>query len=324
MYKSRNALLCAFVYLATVASLFAWKSLCVESIVKTPPTSPIVVPEVPDGPYDITHVVPEKYLTYLEVVERLKEWHKEAPKITEFGTYGKDRQGTDLCYLRIGTPGKPKVLIHACIHGNERLSSAATLGMMGQMLWSYKRDRELENADVAQANWVIANRDIYFVPVFAPETYLKQRWLEGEDPNRKWPYPGGNINNTATPILAMRKFFEKHKFAAVMDGHTYGRIFFTPSIASESDAAAFREFGRKMGELAGYSYSPVSSQPAGFAIDWYYWKGAVAAITEFGSSYHGHSQPASVIQSEMERVFPAYLYFMQRASEIRLIGPNHG
>jgi len=309
------------VYCLTLVGLLALYDY--NTPVTLPPDPPaVVVPEVEPGPYDITHQIPKKYLSYNEVVQRLKEWNEEAPEITEFGTYGKDRQGTDLCYLRIGTPGKPKVLIHSAIHGNERLGAACTLGTMGKLLWSYKRDEVLENADVAEANWIIKNRDIYFVPVFAPETYLRQRYLEGTDPNRNWPYPGSRSENRSTPILAMREFFLKHKFVAAMDGHTYGRIFFWPSIATHSDREKFRELGRAMGELANYDASSVGSYPAGYAIDWYYWKGAVSLITEFGSPSYGHGQPIEQIESETERVYRAYLYFLRNAPEIQLQGQD--
>ncbi len=283
-------------------------------VVPAPPTPPVVTEPEPVvyGPYDITHQVPTKYLSYQEVVERLKEWHQEAPEITEVGVSGKVQSGKDVYYLRIGTPGKPKLLIHACIHGNERLATASTLGIMGKMLHDYKRDE--------QVTWLVENRDIYFVPVFSPDTYLRSRYVEGDDPNRRWPYPGSRADNQATPIKVMQDFFLKHKFVGAIDGHTTGRDFFWPSIARGDDADNFRRLAGEMADLANYSPSRISNSPSGYAIDWYYWKGAVSMLTEFGSG--SHDQPIRAIEPEVQRTYKAYLHFIQEAPKIKLNPPK--
>lgn len=280
-----------------------------------PPTLPpqINVPPPETGPYTISRQIPDKFYSYPEIVTLLQEWNKQAPEITSFGSYGKNRQNTDLHYLRIGTPGKPKILIHAAIHGNERLATSSTLGIMGKMLNDYKR-----NDDVT---WIVKNRDVYFVPVFSPESYLKSREIEQGDPNRNWPYPGSKKDNTSSPIIAMREFFQREKFCAVIDGHTTGRDFFWPSIAKGDDKEKYKQLTTGMATLAGYSPSPVSSGPAGFAIDWYYWKGAVAILTEFGAG--GHDQPVKNIAPEIEKTYKAYLYFMRNAPDVKLQGVSN-
>lgn len=272
---------------------------------------PIVeVQPVDPGPYEITRQTPDKFYNYDEVIALMKEWNQQAPEITAFGTYGKNRQGTDLTYLRIGTPGMPKLLIHASIHGNERLSTSSTLGIMGRILHNYQRDEEV--------TWLVKNRDVYFVPVFSPESYLRSRHIEQGDPNRNWPYPGSRSDNTSSPIVEMRKFFLQEQFCAVIDGHTTGRDFFWPSLAKGSDRQKYDDLATGMAELAGYDPSPISNGPAGYAIDWYYWKGAVAILTEFGTG--GHDQPERNILPEIEKTYKAYLYFIKHAPEIKLDG----
>ena len=301
-----NKLLFLVVFVGTLCLFHKYLK---PKVIKSP-SAPAIVDPVPieHGPYAITHQIPTKFLSYDEVVERLKEWNKEAPDITEIGISGKVQSGKDVYYLRVGTPGKPKLLIHSCIHGNERLAAASTLGIMGKMLNDYKRDE--------QVTWLIENRDIYFIPVFSPDSYLQSRYIEGEDPNRRWPYPGSRADNQATPIKTMQAFFLKHKFVGAIDGHTTGRDFFWPTIARGSDADHLRRLAREMSDLAQYTPNRVGNSPAGYAIDWYYWKGAVAILTEFGSG--SHDQPRSAIKPEVNRTYKAYLHFIQEAPKIKL------
>src|SRR6185437_4635499 len=57
------------------------------------------VPEKPPLP-QITTKIPT-YLPYAGIVEQLKTWNKEAPYLTQVGTYGKTSKGQDLYYIRI-------------------------------------------------------------------------------------------------------------------------------------------------------------------------------------------------------------------------------
>ena len=59
------------------------------------------------------------HLSYDDVIEQLNEWEKESSAMSSVGTYGKSSRGKDLYFFRTGTEGRPKVLITACIHGNE-------------------------------------------------------------------------------------------------------------------------------------------------------------------------------------------------------------
>lgn len=300
-------------YLATIATAVVVN----EYIDNVKDTDTVVVVDPPKivEPYVITDQIPDQYLTYTEVVDKLKNWHKIAPEITEFGTYGKNRQDTDLHFLRVGTVGKPKVLIHSSIHGNEKFAAACTLGIMGTLLSDYQRNEEV--------TWLVENRDIYFVPVFSPESYLKDRWIEGGDPNRNWERPGNSYNNNASPIQAMQKWFQQMKFVAAIDGHSYGRDFFWPSLVQGEDKDKISKLAHDMANIAGYSASQVGGSPSGYAIDWYYWKGAahgggVSILTEFGRGTH--NQPLSAIKPEVDKTYKAYLHFLKYAPTINLSG----
>ena len=273
------------------------------------PVTPIVQapieiePTLPDK-YEITQY-PTEYLNHEKVVGCLKQWNSEAPEITEFGTYGeKTPEGNSCYYLRMGTVGKPKILIHSMIHGNERLAGAATLKMMSRLLHEYGREES--------ATWTLNNRDIYWIPVLSPDTYLKSRYVENVDPNRDYPYPGRRTHTPSTPIRNIMEFCTKHKFAGVISGHTTGQDHFYPSLCSKEDQDFHHNLAKKMGDISGYNPSKISASASGYEIDWYYLNGSVAILTEFGVG--SHNQPTSTIEPHAEKCYKAYLLFIKEAS----------
>lgn len=250
----------------------------------------------------------EQWISYSEIKNLLKKWNEEAPEITEYGVYGTTSQGTENVFLRVGTPGKPKVLIHAAIHGNERLGTGATLYMLRRMLHEFGRNEEI--------TWLIKNRDIYWVPVLSPDTYLKSRHVEGKDPNRDYPHPSRKNYESVSPVQNIREFHIKNQFKGVMSGHTWGRIYFWPSIGPREDQEIHRQLAREMSNLSGYDASKIGNRPAGYEIDFYYWKGAIAFVTEFGSDRYQHEQPTSAIQEEGGKNYPAYMLFIKKSPEL--------
>jgi len=305
MNTTKNLILIALI-LGLAIFITVWKTN--QAIKKVPSPPPVIKPELPPPPanYDISPLDQNKWLNYSEIVSLMKQWNKEAPEITEFGIYGKTINGTDCTFLRIGTPGKPKVLIHATIHGNEKTSTGATLYMMQRMLYEYGRDDEI--------TWLVKNRDVYWIPVLSPDSYLKSRYVEGVDPNRDYPHPSRRNHQSVSPIKNIRAFHELHRFKGVLSGHTWGSIYFWPSIGPKKDQEIHRNLTRKMSDLSGYDASRIGNAPAGYEIDFYYWRGAVAFVTEFGTG--GHNQPLSSIATHGHKNYDAYMLFIKECPEL--------
>jgi len=249
-----------------------------------------------------------KYISYSEIVKLMKQWSEEAPRLCEFGTYGKTSRGTDCSYLRMGKVGKPKLLIHACLHGNEKLSTAATINIMGRLLSNYKLDNK--------ATWILENRDVYFVPVLSPDSYPHSRHVEGKDPNRNYPSPENPSINSVSPVKRIRELFTSNKFVGVISGHTYGRIYFYPRLGGREQSI---KMAKEMGELSNYRAGAVGSgypirnpNSRGYEIDYYHSNGAIAVLTEFGTS---HNMSERSIISETDRTYDAYLLFMKKAPD---------
>lgn len=302
------------VVLVCVNFLFIWR---LQEPVSRPSANPPVVregnstpiPEVPNPvpeKYDITPY-PNRYLSYQEVYDLLKKWSQEAPEIARFGEYGETPQGRKFFYLRIGTPGKPKILIHATIHGNERLATGATLWMMHQMLHDYGRKEDVTE--------LVKTRDVWFVPILSPDSYLRSRYIEGVDPNRDYPYPGRRPHTPSTPIRKIMELHEKEKFLGVISGHTTGEIYFWPSLCKGEDARIHSRLAQEMSRISGYRNSRIDYRPNGYEIDWYYWKGAIAILTEFGRG--SHNQPVSAISVHGKRNYGAYMHFIKKVPELK-------
>jgi len=302
----KEKLILVAVVLGLAIFITAWRS---QEVIKKTPLPPVVEkPEPPPAPvnYEISPFDQSRWLNYSEIVSLMEQWNKEAPEITEFGVYGKTISGTDCTFLRVGTPGKPKVLIHATIHGNEKTGTGATLYMLQRMLHDYGRDDAI--------TWLVKNRDIYWIPVLSPDSYLRSRHIEGVDPNRDYPHPSRRDHQSVSPIKNIRAFHELHRFKGVLSGHTWGSIYFWPSIGPPADQATHRDLARKMSALSGYEASKIGRSPAGYEIDFYYWRGAVAFVTEFGTG--GHDQPLSSSAIHGEKNYDAYMLFVKECPDL--------
>lgn len=282
---------------------------------------PVIKPEVqPRTTPSLSTDEIKDFLPYSNVVSLMKQWANEAPRLCEFGSYGKTYKGTDCTYLRMGKKGKPKILIHACLHGNERLSAACTLNIMARLLSNYKkRDKE---------TWLLDNRDIYFVPVVSPDTYLKARWVEGVDPNRDFPCPERPHVKSSSPVMRLRELCSKHDFKGAISGHTYGRIYLYPRFKEAYQTASL---ARQMAELSNYragsigsGYPTRRSGSRGYEIDFeWIFLSAPAVLTEFGNGRPGdHYMPSSMILPETDRVYEAYLLFIRKAPDIKVNVPE--
>lgn len=261
----------------------------------------------------ITNARPS-YLPYPQIVEQLKEWNKGAPDFTEIGTYGKSSRGQDLYFLRVtnrlSTVPKKKVMITACIHGNEPLATSTTMWFIGVMLSTYGSDKDITD--------LLNTRDVYFVPVVSPDSYPQSRHVDGVDPNRDFPGPYDWNHRSVPPIKAVGDFMALHRFNAAISGHTFGRVILMPygdkMAASPNDADYQRVIG-KMGQMAGYridyAHNMYKMPIRGSDIDFYFRNGAFSVVVEYGDHQRIPSQQD--IQTEFDKTYRAVMYFIREA-----------
>lgn len=291
------------VFLVTLGFLFVFNKKQTHSL-------PLIPPAIPEKPKkekekerpNITVQEPG-YLTYEQTVEQLKKWNKEAKDYTEIGVYGKSKENRDLYYFRLtgdlSNHNNPKVLITACIHGNEKTVGAVLLGIMGKLM-----------ADPNMLN-IVKDRDLYFVPIVCADGFAHDsRHVQGRDPNRDF-----NSNPSVDEVEALKNFFLKHRFSAYISGHSYGRVYLYPyGDRNETcpDDLQFKNLLDKMGKLSGYTKLQANrnyGRPIfGSDLDWGYKNGAFSIVIEHGTSFN---QPD--YHAETVRNYESYLLFIREA-----------
>lgn len=254
-----------------------------------------------------------EFLIYEDLVSQLHVWEKEAPDLVEVKTYGKSFNNKDLFYLRICKDKKvdlPKVLITACIHGNEPWSTGCTMAYIGNLLAEYEENEEVKE--------LILTRDIYFVPVVSPDTYASSRNIKNIDPNRDFPTPNDPNHESIVPIKELQELFLNIRPDAVLSGHTFGRMYLYPYGDNAKKCPDHDEYVRvssKMAELSNYQSKPchrLYKKPIlGTEMDWYYRNGSFAMVVEFGT--HQSKPTHKQIESEFQRTWSAFKFFLKEA-----------
>lgn len=327
--------LIAFIILLSVCQilLFLNKQEETKSIIEKIQPKEIIV--------NITKPEPE-YLSYSDLINHIKKWQSEATDLVDVCSYGFSSKNKELYYIRIfnkqlNSP-KPVVLITACIHGNEPLSTSTTVWYIGNLLKQYNSEIDIKD--------LINSRDIYFVPVVSPDSYPHSRHVDGVDPNRDFPSPSNPDHTSVVPVRALQDLYLKIKPKAVLSGHTYGRVFLTPhgdTMQKCKDHEEFLNIVGKMATMANYkciracelyggtsntSVAPVRvygekkppynvSVPIyGTEIDWYYRNGCFPIVMEFGT--HQRKPDIKEIQYEYERTWKAFLCFLKEAPLIEI------
>lgn len=281
------------------------------------------------------------YMNYQQTVARLQEWNKEAPDLTEVGTYGKSRQGKDLYYLRIYNKrqggNKPKVLLTACIHGNEPLSSSTVMWWCGNLLNDYSTKSDIRA--------LLDSRDVYFVPVVSPDSYPNSRHVDGVDPNRDFPGPSRPSHKSTPSVAAIQDLFNKIKPNAVISGHTWGRVFLTPygdKMAHSENKADYDRIVGHMKTLSGYrmiracdmygengglNNPPIRIMGEGYGrpiygseVDWYYRGGAFAIVCEFGT--HQRIPSDADTRTEFDKTYQAAIHFIKEGPLVQIRAPG--
>ncbi|RDJ35457.1 MAG: hypothetical protein DWQ19_11620 [Crenarchaeota archaeon] len=347
--KLNNLILAIFIFLVVFMVLTILKPNFKNSKTPEPESPPISIsPETPPPPPpppietpNITTQIPN-YLSYPDIIKQLKIWNEEAPRLTEVGVYGKTSRGQDIYFIRVtnehtdlalndqgngiwNVEPKSKVLVTGCIHGNEPHSTATIMAYIGSMLASYGKDDKITS--------LIQGREIFFVPVVSPDSYPRSRYVDGVDPNRDFE------NKRSAPIREVQKFFLQHKFDAAWSGHTWGRVFLYPwgkSMTPCPDDAVYREVMDEVAQLCQYrliracemyTSNGLNNPPIrygmpgwgggefrpiyGTEMDWYYGHGAFAVVCEYGT--HQRIPSHSEIESEFNRTFKGFLYFLEKA-----------
>lgn len=259
-----------------------------------------------------------EHQSYEQIISTLKEWEYNAPDLVEVGTYGKSTKQQDLFYLKISNehnPSNKKVLITACIHGNEPWSTSTIMSYAHKMISSYGKDQDLTQ--------LLNERTIYIIPVVSPDSYAAKRHVDGVDPNRDFPTVKNPDKISVAPVKKLQDFFLEIKPNSVLSGHTYGRIFLIPwgyTLKDNPNSQDYERIASNMAKLADYDYQKASElygKPIyGTEIDWYHRNGSFAMVMEFGTHQKNPSKKETL--SEFERTFKSFIYFLKESVDVEI------
>ncbi|MFM8315585.1 MAG: M14 family zinc carboxypeptidase, partial [Deltaproteobacteria bacterium] len=108
----------------------------------------------------------------------------------------------------------------------------------------------------------------------------KERYANGVDPNRDYPWPQ-DVNHASNPcISSIMKFYESHHIKASIDFHAYGEMIMYPwaytynSLPSLEDNI-FDKVTTRMAQFNGYVHGQISKViyvAQGSSADYYHWK----------------------------------------------------
>lgn len=224
------------------------------------------------------------YRSIEQVYSQLYKWAQDYPKLTEVIQYGTSQRGRPLLALKIsdgkalGQP-EPELLLTAATHGDELITTEVLLNLMEKLLVSYGQDDRLTK--------MVSRYELYFVPVVNADGFAtRQRYDNGKDPNRSYPWPG-NLNASPTPsIAAILDLFHQRNFVGSIDFHAYGELLMYPWAYTRNnlpteELSVFDGLANRMAEHNHYktgSISDVIYVAQGSSADYYFWKNQTLAF----------------------------------------------
>lgn len=251
------------------------------------------------------------YHDFTTVAEHLQQILAKYPKLTKLEAYGKSKEGRPLYALRVATNNnQPAVMLTAATHGNEIITVEVLFGVLDSLLAGYTTS--------SRAKQIIDGHQIYFLPVINPDGYVKQqRFANGVDPNREYPYPDKPNRTPNECISAVMNFFSAHKIKGSIDFHSFGGLIMYPWAYTEEapdhqDDQAFEATTKYMAQANSYRHGQISKilYPApGSSADYYYWKNRTLAL---GIEVAGaHAPPAAQIPKHVEANLESTLRFLE-------------
>lgn len=256
------------------------------------------------------------YQNTQEILSTFKNWENLAPDLVDVKNYGDSEKYFYIKICNEYKPGKYKILVTACIHGNEPLSTSTIIAYAGNLLSSYGKNEEITK--------IINDSTIYFVPVVSPDTYPHSRNVNGVDPNRDFPTLDRSNKVSVEPVECLKNLFLNIKPNSVLAGHTYGRVFLIPWGDNRKDNKNiddYKKIASKMCELSNYNYKracELYGRPIfGTEIDWYNRNGSFAMVMEFGN--HQRKPSLEETKKEFTKTASAFLYFLEESPKIQII-----
>ena len=233
-----------------------------------------------------------QYLLFPQIIEKIEKLEQENPNLVQIVQYGKSAEGKPLFAVKISDnvtvdEDEPELMITAATHGNEIITTEVVLGLMDKLIAGYGKDSRLTK--------MAADHELYFIPVVNADGFVdRERYDNGRDPNRSYPYPENPTAKSTASISALIEFFKSRSIEASLDFHAYGELTMYPwaytyESVPQKDRQMFDDLTKKMAATNNYTYGPISKViyvAKGSSADYYYWtKNTIALAIEIGNEF---------------------------------------
>lgn len=225
-----------------------------------------------------------KYRTFADVERDLFAMAQNYKNIASLESYGVTKGGRKLYALKvtnpqISDPAKPELMVTAATHGDELITVEVLFSLMNELLAGHGVDSRLTK--------LIDGRVIYFIPVVSPDSFeARERYVQGLDPNRSFPWPQNSTNKTIDCIEALINFTKAHNLSGSLDLHAYGKLVmypwgYTKNPPPAKDEVLMKDLTLSMVKENQYTQGQISTTiyvAKGSSADFFYWNKKTQAI----------------------------------------------
>ncbi len=295
------------------------------------------------------------YHTWQELGEELAALAESYPRIMRLTSIGRSVEGREIWAVKLSDhpdleeEDEAEVLLTAAIHAREIITPEILLDLIHHLTTLYGSDSLLTR--------LVDERQIWLVPMLNPDGHVRVEngdiwWRKncrpnadgstGVDLNRNFGYMWGYDDYGSSPrpvsetyrgsapfsepeTAALRDFAAAHRFAAVVNYHSYARAVLLPwgyIYGNTPHHQVFLELGRSLSAASGYEYGNWAMGllygTNGDADDYFYGASREAhpcfSVTiEVGTSFHPPEEEMSQLIAENR---PASLYIAYIADKL--------
>jgi len=225
----------------------------------------------------------DSYRNYAQVEAQLRDWATTYPDLVHLETYGQTAQGRPLYVLKLSDDvgsddeSEKNLVLTAATHGDELITVETLLGLIKILIEGYGKDARLTK--------MATDHQLFFIPVVNPDGFVRrERYSNGVDPNREYPWPESPNRDPETSIAAIMEFFTTHRVAGSIDFHAYGELIMFPWGYTRAQAEHFDWYTRLVNSMAEhnhYTAGPIATTiyiAKGSSADYYHWKLGIKAL----------------------------------------------
>lgn len=261
------------------------------------------------------------YHDYAAVKAHVEKLEKDNPDLIQVEIYGQSKENRDLYAVQLASPlpaanFKPGLLLTGGTHGNELIGVEACFNALDQTVALFKSGDPVIKAALEEYT-------LYFIPVVNADGFVRRdRYANGIDPNRDFPWPQDPSKKPNEAIQALMDFTTVHNVVGSIDWHSaigvvgYPWSYQESPVSDAKDRAAFQKIAAAMGHASGYRYGQIPDiiyVAQGSSGDWDYWqRHALAFVIEVAGE---NVPPTSAWPQRFKENFGAYKAFLQGMTE---------